>query len=254
MTLHHKKYGEAGPAMLILHGLFGMLDNWATLARRFSEDYAVYALDLRNHGKSDHHPDMNYKVMSEDVAEFCQEHELKDIILIGHSMGGKVAMQFSVDHSDLLSHLIVADISPRAYSHGHTEVFDAFYGADLTAVTRRSEADKQLEGFLPDFGTRQFILKNLDRKKDGSYGWKPALDIIRDSYSKIIDEITYTESIKVPTCFIRGEKSKYIQESDWLDIRDMYTEVQLETLTDAGHWLHAEQPDGFYDAVINFLN
>lgn len=240
--------------MLILHGLFGMLDNWATLAKRFAEYYQVYLIDLRNHGKSPHSEEMNYQVMADDIAEFCNDHKLNDSILIGHSMGGKVAMQFSVDHQELLYRLIIADIAPKAYTHGHSEVFEALYGVDLSTVSRRSEADKALEPFLPDFGMRQFILKNLDRKEGGGYGWKPAVDIIRDNYDRIVEEIVFEDQLELPTLFIRGGDSSYVQESDWIDIQDAYSDVKLETIDGAGHWVHAVNPEAFYDLVIEFIS
>ncbi len=250
MQLNYKTYGE-GEVLIILHGLFGMLDNWATLGRRFGQDYKVYIVDQRNHGKSPHDPEMNYKIMAEDLNGFMQEHQIDKATICGHSMGGKTAMQFASDYPEKVERLIVADIAPRAYEHGHTEVFDAFYNLDLSQIKSRSDADRLMTPLLADFGTRQFILKNLARNKEGGYDWRPALDYIRDAYPNIIDQVDAGGDM--PTLFIKGGKSSYIEKEEQDSIEDLYTELRFKEMTNAGHWVHAEQPEEFYNLIIDFI-
>lgn len=251
MELNFKNYGSDGAPLIILHGLFGMLDNWSTLGRKFGETNQVYLLDQRNHGKSAHDPTFNYKVMAADLAEFIEQQELEKVHLIGHSMGGKTAMQFAFDHPEMLQSLIVADIAPYAYEHGHSDVLEAFDGVDLATIDSRKAADEALVDLLPDFGVRQFILKNLARNKEGAYFWRPAVAIIKAEYDNIISGIDGLYEDKV--LFIGGERSDYLEAARWDDVLQQFPKADLEIISDAGHWVHAEQPIAFYEVVMDWI-
>jgi len=251
MQLNHKKYGETGQPLLILHGLFGMLDNWATLGRKFSQHFQVYLIDQRNHGKSPHNIAMNYELMANDIANFIKQHQLENVNLIGHSMGGKVVMQLAFTHPQLIKKLIVADIVPKAYKGNHYEIFEAIESLDLEKIKSRKDADQGLENLLPDFGVRQFILKNLARNNDNKYLWKPAINYIKANYEDLIGEVD--GGFNGETLFIKGEKSNYISTKDWASIQQQFSNAKLTTIEDAGHWVHAEKPNEFYETATKFL-
>ncbi len=170
MKLHYKEYG-AGKPLIILHGFLGSLDNWHTLATRFGEHFRVFSIDQRNHGKSPHSDAHSMALMVADLHEFIAEHQLQRVSIIGHSMGGKVAMQFALAYPHLVENLAVADMAPRQYEPGHEMVFKALFAVNLQQLTSRKDAEAAMLPYLPDMGTRQFLLKNLERKEDGSYQW-----------------------------------------------------------------------------------
>ncbi len=250
IKLNYKTYGEGEP-LIILHGLFGMLDNWSTIARRLGEFFQVFTIDLRNHGKSPHHPAMDYSIMAADIADFVESHQLKTIHVVGHSMGGKVAMQFAINYPHHLNKLLVVDIAPNAYKGNHAAIFKAFKSLDLPTINSRKQADEALKNILPDFSVRQFILKNLARNKDGQYFWRPAVDFIHNNYTNILSAIE--GSYDGHTLFIKGEQSNYIQSDADLSIQKQFHFAQLEVIKDAGHWIHAEQPVAFFETVKPFL-
>lgn len=252
MELNYKKYGEVGEPLLILHGLFGMLDNWATLGRKFSQHFQVYLLDLRNHGKSPHDAAMDYVLMANDVVEFIEQHQLGKVNLIGHSMGGKVAMQLAISNAHLIKKIVVADIAPKFYLGNHNDIFEAIGSLNLNEINSRKTADEALTTLLPNFGVRQFILKNLARSNEGNYFWRPAVDYIKAKYSNISKAIEGT--FNGTTLFIRGSKSDYILDEDWTTIKAQFPNATLTEIEGAGHWLHAEKPIDFYDAVMEFLS
>lgn len=256
MQLNYKKYGEQGEPLLILHGLFGMLDNWATLGRKFSDTlstnhFKVYLIDQRNHGKSPHDATMDYELMANDIANFIQQQQLEKVNLIGHSMGGKVAMQLAFTHPQLIKKLLVADIAPKAYKGNHYEIFNAIESVDLTLINSRKDADKALENLLPNFGVRQFILKNLARNNKGEYYWKLAINNIKTNYESLIGGVD--GSFDGATLFIKGGKSNYISPEDWVTIQQKFSNAKLNEIEAAGHWLHAEKPLAFYEIVMKFL-
>jgi esterase len=254
IQLAYKQYGDpSSPPFLILHGLFGMLDNWQLHANRLSESYCVYALDLRNHGRSPHTEEMNYALMAADVALFCQEKGLEDIVLLGHSMGGKVAMQFAVAYPQLLRLLIVADIAPKAYSaKGHQKYFDAFRAIDFTQIESRKEAEEAFAQFEPNQGIRLFLLKNLEKAAVG-YRLKCNLDAIEKAYPLIAGKVEVPYPINIPTCFLKGALSAYITPADEADIEALFLQAEFVTIPQAGHWLHAENPEVFYQELTRFL-
>jgi pimeloyl-ACP methyl ester carboxylesterase len=253
MTLHSQILGKGKP-FVILHGFLGMSDNWKTLGNRWAEDgYEVHLLDQRNHGRSFHSDEFSYEVMAEDLKNYCEEHGLKEIILLGHSMGGKVAMQFAVTYPEIVSKLIVADIGPKAYPPHHQDILKALSKLDFSIIQSRGEAEDILSEYIKDEGTKLFLLKNLYRKNKNELGLRINLPV----FSKKIEEVGVALSentiFKGDTLFLGGEKSGYIEPMDEILIKKHFPEAKIGTISNAGHWLHAENPDEFYENVMNFL-
>ncbi|RNI28597.1 alpha/beta fold hydrolase [Rufibacter latericius] len=253
MELNYKVLGEGQP-LLILHGLFGTLDNWQTLGREFSKTFKVYLIDLRNHGRSPHTPEFSYQLMTDDLLEFFEQHQLEDAFIIGHSMGGKVAMNFALQHPEKLSKLLIADIAPKAYPPHHDDIITGFRSIDLNTIQNRQEADDQLALKVDDFGTRMFLLKNLYRKDDNTFGWRLNLDAIEQNLHQVLSNIASETPFTKPTLFLRGGNSRYIKpEQDLAQIQSLFPNATIETIENAGHWLHAEQPQEFYRLTMEFL-
>lgn len=253
MELFYRKLGEGNP-FIILHGLFGQSDNWNTLAKQFSEaGYEVYTVDLRNHGLSPHSDSWDYKTMSDDVLELITKNNLQNVILLGHSMGGKVAMQFAIEHQEYLTKLIVVDIAPKYYAPHHQSVLKALDAIDFKIIKTRKEATAILSTYIKEEGTKQFLLKNIYWKENEELAWRFNLNVIRKEIEKVGEQTPTTNICYTPTCFIKGELSNYILESDLRLINDIFPHNMLETIKGAGHWIHAEKPAAFYDCVISFL-
>lgn len=257
MKLFFRKSGSGAP-MIILHGLFGISDNWASLAKRFSEKFTVYAVDLRNHGQSPHSEDWDYSFMAADVLELMNDEKPDDVILIGHSMGGKVAMRLALDHPLRVNKLIVADISPRETAETQREVVEALEAVHPETLASRKEAEAKLAQRISEQGTLQFLLKNLFWKEfpDGEkkLAWRFNLPVIS---RKLIEVSAATDSpapCLIDTLFIRGEKSSYITGADEAEIASVFPNVNIVTIPGAGHWVHADKPDAFYAAVMEFLS
>lgn len=252
MQLYFKKYGTEGKTLIILHGLFGMSDNWHNIARRLSETNTVYTIDQRNHGQSPHSPVMNYNVMADDVWEMMNAENIGEAIIIGHSMGGKTAMAFANKYPDKTEKLIVVDIAPKAYKPGHIIYFDAMKAINFKASGRK-EIEDELAKSITDKGEMLFLLKNLYRKENGEFGLKINLDAIENNYEEIICEVIIDKPLNIPTLFIKGQNSNYITENDKTVINQNFINVRFETIPNAGHWVHAENPEGFLNAVNAFL-
>lgn len=252
--LNHKTYGE-GPAFVILHGLFGMLDNWQTLARRWAERYQVVLIDLRNHGRSPHEADMDYDLMAGDVAELLEHLGIDECILLGHSMGGKVAMQTALTYPDLVQKLIVVDIAPRRYLPGHDSIFTALESLDPAAVTSRQEAAAYLGSHISDPGIQLFLLKNLTRDPAGGFRWRMNLPAITAAYPAIIGPVGKVgDRYDGSSLFLRGSKSGYVKEEDMVLIEMLFPQASLKTVDGAGHWVHAEKPTELMAVVDEFLS
>lgn len=254
MKLAYRKYGEGQP-LLILHGLFGQSDNWNTLAKRFGENgFEVYTIDQRNHGLSPHSPEWNYDVMASDVREFIDEHKLEHPVLLGHSMGGKTAMTFALNYDGILDKLIVSDIAPIAYPAHHNEVIKALQSVNFDVVKTRKEAEEVLSHYIKDFGTKQFLLKNIYWEDSSSerMNWRFNLPVIADRYSDIMTEVVDKTS-RVNSLFVKGEKSNYISDEDNHAIASRFPNYKVVTIPNSGHWIHAEQPALFYDEVMKFI-
>ena len=254
MKLAYREFGSGQP-LIILHGLFGQSDNWNTLAKRFAEKgFHVFTIDQRNHGLSPHSEVWNYEAMAEDLKEFIDTHQLHDVILLGHSMGGKTVLFFEQLFPNIAQKLIVADIAPRAYEAHHDSVLKALNAVDFTDINTRKEAETILGQYITDFGTKQFLLKNIYWREDETkqMDWRFNLKTITKEYNNIGVEVpAFLSSTK--TLFIRGEKSNYISDNDMLDIRNRFSDVNLRTIANSGHWVHAEQPEAFFNCVMEFI-
>jgi len=254
MLLHSQILGEAGKPFVILHGFLGMGDNWKTLGNQFAEDgYEVHLVDQRNHGRSFHNDEFNYEVMAADVKRYCEEKGLKDIVLLGHSMGGKTAMQFAVSYPTMLSKLMVADIAPKAYPQHHQDILKALSTLNFSEIKSRSSADKALSEYIKDLGTRQFVLKNLYWKQKGQLALRMNLEILSEKIEEVGKALPLAKKYEGETLFLRGSKSGYIEDMDAILIKKQFPNSEIKTVSDAGHWLHAENPDQFYQIVKNFL-
>lgn len=252
MQLNFKSFGN-GPALVILHGLFGSLDNWVTLGKRFGADFSVYILDSRNHGKSPHTDDINYPLMAEDLLGFLESQAIPTTHLLGHSMGGKTAMRFCLDHSERVEKLIVADMPPVEMPESHVEIFDALLSLPLADLSSRQEAESLLTEKIPNIPTRQFILKSIERDSENRFEWKFNLSAIHKQYSDILKAVDSSQSVETPSLFIRGGKSDYVKDENFPSILKLFPNAKIETIQNAGHWVHAEAPEEFYNSCMRFL-
>lgn len=252
MQLNYKEFGIGEP-LVILHGLFGSLDNWQTLAKQFANDYRVLIVDQRNHGRSPHNTDISYPLMAMDLAGFLKDKGLAKAHILGHSMGGKTALQFAFDFPDMVHKLIVVDIVTKAYQGGHKEIFDALLAMEPLKIRSRSEADEQLKLQIKSAGVRQFLLKNLARNKDQGFRWKMNLDALYQNYPKILAEINIHKPFAGSTLFIRGGQSDYILDSDIDFVQSIMPNAIVQTVETAGHWIHADAPKELLNMVTEFL-
>ena len=251
MKLNYKRIGEGEP-LLILHGLMGMLDNWQGPAKTYSESFDTIIIDARNHGHSEHSSEFNYSAMVGDVFELCDDLCLDEVYLLGHSMGGKTAMKFAQNYPEMIKKLIVADIAPKKYAVHHQEILAGLKSLDFSILKSRGDVDKTLEPFIPEVGVRQFLMKSIYWKEKGKLGLRFNLDAIEDNI-ELIGESTLDAQFAGETLFIRGANSNYISNQDFEDIKLGFPNSTLETIQDAGHWLHAEKPIEFLEETIDFL-
>ena len=251
MKLYHRELGQGQP-IILLHGIFGSSDNWLTQARMLSSNYRTYALDLRNHGQSPHDDVFDYPSMAEDILEFIDSNHVKDPVLIGHSMGGKVAMNFAVSHPEKLQKLIVVDIAPKPYNMKHYVILDGLKAIPINEITTRNEADSVLAGYVEEADVRQFLLKNLQRKPEGGFKWKLNLDVIAANINNIGLDLQVAGKFEKPTMFVKGARSKYVKETDLDRIQEVFPAAEMETL-DTGHWVPAEKPKEFVELVVGWL-
>ncbi len=253
MILHHKIQGHGDP-LVILHGLFGTSDNWATLARRWADHFTVVTVDLRNHGRSFHADEMNYPVMVEDVVRLMEQEWIHKAHILGHSMGGKVAMHLAHAHPDLVDQLLVADIGTKDYPGGHETILDTLNALPLDQLDSRTDAEAFLRRNIHQDSVVQFLLKNLARDGQNGFRWKINLPVITAHYDQIVAGVHPGHPYDAPATFLRGGRSDYILDEDWPNIQEGFPQAQLITFPDAGHWLHSEQPEDFYRAVIQVLS
>lgn len=254
MVLHSNITGQGTP-LVIIHGFLGMSDNWKTLATLYVEaGFQVHALDMRNHGKSFHSNDWGYSFMVQDVVDYCEFHQLKNISVIGHSMGGKVAMVLATTYPYLVEKLIVADIGPKYYAPHHQTILAALNAVDFSQKPSRAQAEEIVSTYIHDFGTRQFLLKNLYWVEPSQLGFRFNLKVFNENTSVIGDALPFENQFNKKTLFLRGDKSDYIVDSDFETIYHHFPEATIETISNAGHWLHAENPKEFLDKTVRFLN
>lgn len=252
MKLHFKKFGQGTP-LIIMHGVFGSSDNWQTLGKEFAEKYTVYLVDLRNHGKSPHSERFDYQVMASDVIETMDAEGIDQAHLLGHSMGGKVAMTIATSYAERVKKLIVVDIAPKAYPPHHQQIFEGFNSVNLDSIQSRKEADEQLSQVISNIGIRQFILKNLSRNERKQFIWQLNLEVIEKKINEVGAPLEDGASFLGDTLFIKGGASDYIKDSDTDLINSIFNHAKITTIERAGHWVHAEQPKALKDAVMAFL-
>jgi esterase len=252
MQLHFQSYGQGAP-LIILHGLFGSLENWHSISTNLAADFQTFAVDQRNHGRSPHAADMSYQLMAEDLQELLAAQQLGSVNLLGHSMGGKTAMVFSLTHPDLVNKLVVVDMAPRTYPSQHLEILKALLSLDLRSFKSRAEIESELAPSIPDLATRQFLLKNLKRDSTGGFSWQMNLAAINANYDRLNEAISSQRSFDKPALFIRGERSHYIRDEDMLPIRKLFPRTKFCQIPGAGHWVHADKPEPFLRKVREFL-
>jgi pimeloyl-ACP methyl ester carboxylesterase len=231
-----------------------MSDNWKTLGSQYAKhDLEVHLIDQRNHGRSFHSEDFNYEILAEDLRHYIEEHQLTDSIILGHSMGGKVAMQFAFTYPDLMYKMIVADIAPKYYPPHHQHIIEGLNMLDFDRIKSRGQADTELSKYITDFGIRQFLLKNLYWEQKGKLGFRFNLNVLGDKMGEIGDNITPSDIYTGPTLFIKGDKSEYIEISDLDSIKAHFPSATINTIDNAGHWLHAENPVQFFNKTMDFI-
>ena len=273
MKLFFKTIGKGSP-LIILHGLFGSSDNWQTLGNKFAEyrscifpdGFEVFLVDQRNHGRSPHSDSWNYQVMSKDLNELIDDNKIKNPIIIGHSIGGKVAMKFALEHPEKIYRLVIVDIAPKNYPESHGDILKALKSVDLEKLDSRSDAEKRLSKYIKDFSTLQFLLKNLywhsalrstgvdEDIKEKKLAWRFNLKVIYENIN-MAREAIHGLAMPKPSfsvLFLRGEKSNYIMDSDINLIKELFPGAILKIIANAGHWIHADQPKTFFDEIIQF--
>ncbi len=265
MKLFYKKLGSGKP-LVILHGLYGSSDNWMTIGRKLADDFEIYLVDQRNHGRSPHADRHDYESMSNDLLDFMDDANLKRVVLAGHSMGGKTAMCFANQFPGRVESLIVVDIAPKSYKEAyrrealsHYDILKAMQDIDFSGVSRRRDVDRMLARSVGNERIRSFLTKNLGKGEDNKYRWTINLDVLLRELDNIMDGINEkcfdpASPLKdLPVLFLKGGKSPYILESDMEFIKQIFPQARLETIPGSGHWLHAEQPEAFAGAVKKFI-
>lgn len=266
MELNYKELGEGFP-LIIMHGLYGSSDNWLTIGKQLSRNYHVFLLDLRNHGHSYHSNNHNYHLMRDDLLQFIQNKHIKKPIVLGHSMGGKTAVYFSLKYPEKVKKLIVVDISPFSYKMteqhstqtiSHINILNALYNLDIQKIKTIKEADTLLKGSIPSKRVRQFLLKNLKKDSDGRFYWLLNIQTLRNNLPKTMHGIDNEEELQNskfsnPSLFIKGENSNYISEPDQSKIKNYFPNLTVKTIENAGHWVHAENKKEFMNALYEFL-
>ncbi|MBY0427044.1 MAG: alpha/beta fold hydrolase [Cytophagales bacterium] len=252
MLLNYKVSGIGQP-LIILHGLFGSGDNWQSIAKNLSEHYTVYLVDARNHGRSPQSDLFNYSSMANDLSAFISEQEIVNPIIVGHSMGGKTAMKYAVRTKNPIKGLVIVDIAPRYYKPHHQQYIAGLMAINLDTLTSRSEAEQIMENHVTEISERQFLLKNLYRTDEGKFAWRFNLDVIASQIDNIGEELSDSYTTEIPTLFIKGENSNYIQDKDTEQIKHIFTHSEIVSIPGAGHWVHAEKPTEFLSALEGFI-
>lgn len=251
--LHSQIIGEGTP-FIILHGFLGMSDNWRTLGLKYAEaGFQVHLVDQRNHGRSFHSPDFSYPLMAQDLLVYADAHGLKVFHLMGHSMGGKTAMLFATEHPDRVLSLIVADMSPKFFPEHHGACLQGLASLNFDVIHSRTEADEALSAYVSDIGVRQFLLKNLYWETKERLGLRLNLPALIENESEIGAELPDSNVFEGKTLFLKGEYSEYVMPEDEALIHTHFPHAIIDTVSKAGHWLHAQNPTEFYNKTIHFL-
>lgn len=253
MQLHFEKSGQGEP-LVMMHGLFGSLENLGTVSRLLEEHFTLYRLDLRNHGRSPHSDSMSFDEMAADLVEFMDGQGLSKAHVFGHSLGGKVAMAAACKVPQRINGLIVADIAPTAYPPHHNAILEGLRSIDVDNISSRREADEQLAVYVEELGVRQFLLRSLERDGDGHFRWRLNVPVILKDYDNMSQAVGEGCVFSGPTLFIRGGRSNYITDRHHSELYQKFPKAEIVTVDEAGHWVHAENPKAVADAIINFLH
>lgn len=254
MEILHSRIVGNGQPLLILHGYFGMGDNWKTHANALAEDgYEVHLIDQRNHGRSFHADAFDYELLIEDLYNYIAHHELENVYILGHSMGGKTAMLFATEYPELVTKLIVADISPRMYPPHHHDILAALNSVDFAVQNSRKLVDEKLAELIPEPGVRQFLLKSVYRKDKTELAFRFNLKSLTENNNEVGEALPSFTMYEGETLFLRGANSGYISTDEEPLIKAHFPKAIIKTVANAGHWLHAENPKGFYEALVTFL-
>lgn len=256
MKLNYRQYSDNGKPLLVLHGLFGSLGNWGWHSKQLAECFSVVGVDLRNHGDSPHSDEFDYQVMAEDVRQLIAQLGLESCSIVGHSMGGKVAMQLALSYPDLVERLVVVDIAPVAYpedADGHMNVLAAMDAVSLDEIKSRTEAEEAMQEYIAEEAIRKFVLTNLVRNEEGSFDWRLNKKAIKENYPALRAELKMEKSFTKPTLFVKGSLSNYILPQHEAAIREMFPAATVKVIMEAGHWLHAEQPQALQKLLLKFL-
>ncbi|MBE7698075.1 alpha/beta fold hydrolase [Tenacibaculum finnmarkense] len=254
MQILHSRILGAGKPLLILHGYFGMGDNWKTHANKLAEDgFEVHLIDQRNHGRSFHSDAFDYELMVDDLHDYITHYHLENIVLLGHSMGGKTAMLFATQYPELVDKLIVADISPKMYPPHHQAILSALNSVDFTVQNSRNLIDDKLAELIPELGIRQFLLKSVYRKTKTDFAFRFNLASLTENNNEVGAALPSFTIFEGDTLFLKGENSGYISEDEVPLIEAHFPKAIIKSISNAGHWLHAENPKDFYAQVIGFI-
>lgn len=254
MKLFYRKFGQ-GPPLIILHGVLGISDNWVTMGKQLGEHHTVYIPDQRNHGQSPHSNTFNYYALMDDLAEFIETHQLKNPIIMGHSMGGKVAMHFALEYPQWVQRLIVVDMSVRAYSERtvHRRIIQAMESVNFNHLTTRKAIGEKLQEQLPEDRLRLFVMKNLYRPTPGQMAWRINLQGISENMENILEGLNHQGQYNGPALFVRGGASDYIANEDFDAITALFPQASVQTIAGASHWVHADAPEALCEILNHFL-
>lgn len=255
MILNSKIYGEekGGSPLLVFHGLFGMLDNWATFGREFGEEVPCHLVDLRNHGKSFHSEEMNHQAMAEDILNYLNHHQIQKAYLLGHSLGGKAVMQFALSYPERVEKIIVVDIAPKAYPPHHQKIMETLKSVNFNELKTRKEVEGKMSEGIQEKSVIQFLVKNLYWEKEDRLNWRFNLKVLSEKYSDFVGNAVGFGTFEGDTLFVAGERSHYILPQDELLIRQQFPKYKLVIIENAGHWVQVENPKAFNQAVKQFL-
>ncbi len=244
----------SGRPLLIVHGLFGSSDNWRAVGRALSDKRQIISVDLRNHGRSFHHQHQDYPQMAEDILQLVDSLGINQIDLLGHSIGGKVVMQFAKQYAHRLRQMVVVDIAPRHYPDTHSWIFKSLFSLNLDQYQQRSQLDAALASDIKDAAVRQFLLMNVEKNDEGSFRWRINLPALFDNYAALLSSVEPRQALDVKSCFIAGGRSDHISAVDRQSIRQCFPDSEFAVIDEAGHWVHAEAPKAFCQIVEQFLD
>lgn len=250
--LNSKIIGDHPQHLMVIHGLFGQLDNWNTHGKKFGEYFTTHLLDLRNHGRSFHDDEMNFRVMIEDLLRYLEVHGISKAHFLGHSLGGRLVIDLAMTKGEIIDKLIVADMAPKAYPPHHNAIFKALKSVDFSRVESRQDVEEVLKQYIPEVGVRQFLLKNVYHTDQG-YTFRFNLEALDRAYHTLVGEDLSAGEFYGPTLFLAGAKSDYLLLEDEFEIKKRFPNAEIDRVSNAGHWLHAENPTEFMAKCLAFL-